>query len=919
MDGQGRGISRRRRSVAVVALMVGLLGGVGGLVAWPTMVAAGPACGTVPSQDNGAGLNITTASAWSCGGDLVAQTADPTNGGAAVDTTGGPRSSSSQLAVAEECADPPSNSSCGRGEFGYGGGELPSGAVALSSPDPAANGESFACPSSATGSGTGAVVAATATGTWVPPEVLLFPGNLQGGDQGKSSNFTGENECYSPYVTGSSAATGTSAPGSSYPARPATDSTIPSTSQIKGGLGATWLVPNTSGSGSNCKARVLQAGGDEGNDSTANALLYNPNANDNTMTTGFNSWETIPTPPTNYQASMVTARDTPAEVQLDNVPNAPSGDTQLLLIGGEALPSAGHYNILNSYEIFDANKCGFLTAVTSSPMNSARYDVGAAKFATGDVLVCGGVTDNLFDITNTCDLFVPNFTTSGGGSWYKNVATMAHSRGGNFAALIPASINTSQTNPSSSILMAGGTSSGGSLGTFAPDPTSDLCTEDTTMTVNGHYKVSCFLDKNGTTSAQFDARATDLGFTPQTAIGARDASHVTIGCNPAEGYVGTGSPNTSTQCNGIAKLAGETSNPSYDGLLFACGGLAGGANPTGGNDTLIDCEYYVPSGRSVPVGLSCNAGLISGPAWCVKTGLLMNRERAYFGLVEVAGLDCTQGAGCMCPTDSTPDSLWALGGFYGVPSSPTNAYLVRKNVEAMAKGGGAVISHGCPIGQAAATLASGDSPANNNQEWGVTLSASGLIPNTAYQIRFDLSDGSQEVTNNSVITDATGAISTFIDILDSGPPTSPSAAAFVHVYTTGGGGACAATAGLGVVYARADSPQVQGSPIAARDPGGGTRNIYVRQGYQNPTHVHEGYGQIHIQTARGQSFAPGTTLWNTMVNIVQNNTPAWIGGKVGGRLIWTDPSSGWYVVSDEGYIDATDGLPRGLITVAPPK
>ena len=62
----------------------------------------------------------------------------------------------------------------------------------------------------------------------------------------------------------------------------------------------------------------------------------------------------------------------------------------------------------------------------------------------------------------------------------------------------------------------------------------------------------------------------------------------------------------------------------------------------------------------------------------------------------------------MCPTDLTPDSFWGLGGFYGVPSSPTNAYSVRKNVEAVGKGGGAVISHGCPIGQAAATLACGD-------------------------------------------------------------------------------------------------------------------------------------------------------------------------------------------------------------------
>ena len=667
-----------KRSSTSQRTIVGALVAAAVVVAVPVSTAArhgadGPACGTVPSQDNGAGLNITTASAWSCGGDLVAQTADPTNGGAAVDTT----SSSSQLAVAEECTNPPTNSNCGRGEFGYGGGELPFGAVALNSNDTAANSESFACPSSSTGSGTGAVVTATKTGTGggtTPPETLLFPGNLRGGDQGKGSNFTGENECYSPYVSGSSAATGASAPGNSYAARGTDDSTIASGSRINGGLSATWLVPNTSGSGSNCKGQVLQAGGDEGNDSTANALLYNTDA----TSSNFNDWGTIPTPPTGYQSTLVTARDTPAEVQLDSVPNAPSGDTQLLLIGGESLPSAGHYNILNSYEIFDASKCGFLTGVTTTPMGGPRYDFGAAKFATGDVLMCGGVNASSFTITNTCDLFVPNFTTSGGGSWFTGVATMSRSRGGNFAALIPASINTSQTHPSSSILMAGGTSNGGT-GNFAPDPTSDLCTEDTTMTVNGHYKVSCALDKNGSNNAQFDSNSTDLGFTPQTAIGASDASHVTIGCNPAEGYLGTGSPNTSTQCNGIAKLAGETSNTSYDGLLLACGGFAGGPNATSGNDTLIDCEYYVPSGRSVPSGLSCNAGLTSGPAWCVKTGLLMNRERAYFNLTEVL-------SGQSGTNTSVSDSFWALGGFYGEPLSPTNGYLVRKNVEYRNKG-----------------------------------------------------------------------------------------------------------------------------------------------------------------------------------------------------------------------------------------
>ena len=267
---------------------------------------------------------------------------------------------------------------------------------------------------------------------------------------------------------------------------------------------------------------------------------------------------------------------------------------------------------------------------------------------------------------------MPNFTQSGGGTWYDGVATMSRARVGNFAALIPASIAAAQTTPSSTILMAGGSSSGGAAGKFAPEPTSDICFENTQSTVNGHFAVSCSAD-----TASYDSTTTHLGFTPNTALGAEDASHLTIGCNPAEGYVGSSSPNTSTQCNGVARLAGETSDASYDGLILACGGLAGGANLTGGNDTQIDCEYYVPGGRNVPAGLSCNpSGATGGPAWCVKPGLLMNRERAHFALVE---------APARC--GSTADSFWSLGGVYGSPDATSLNHLTRKNVEWLAKDG----------------------------------------------------------------------------------------------------------------------------------------------------------------------------------------------------------------------------------------
>lgn len=175
------------------------------------------------------------------------------------------------------------------------------------------------------------------------------------------------------------------------------------------------------------------------------------------------------------------------------------------------------------------------------------------------------------------------------------------------------------------------------------------------------------------------------------------------------------------------------------------------------------------------------------------------------------------------------------------------------------------------------------------------------------------------LTNNSVITDAAGAITAFVDIDDSGPPTSQTAGASVHVYTTGGGGACAATASLSVLNALADTPQIAGSPVTARDTNGGTRNLYIRQGVHNgPYNSHRGYGQTHVATSRQQTFAPGSTLWNTMLDIVRNNTPIWENGRVGGILKWVRPSDGWYVTSDEETISSIDNRARALITVSPP-
>ncbi len=105
-------------------------------------------------------------------------------------------------------------------------------------------------------------------------------------------------------------------------------------------------------------------------------------------------------------------------------------------------------------------------------------------------------------------------------------------------------------------------------------------------------------------------------------------------------------------------ITGATTS-AYKGLVLLCSGFRGSRL----------CDYYVPSGKAVPVGLTCVGGVRLGPAWCNGPGTLMRRERADFLLQELPSGG----------TVSTPGRVTAMGGTYGVDSQGN--YLTRKNVE----------------------------------------------------------------------------------------------------------------------------------------------------------------------------------------------------------------------------------------------
>lgn len=634
-----------------------------------------PQCGSLrPTSGNG-DLPMSDASLWNCGGDLVPLDSGAKNGGAAIDST----FSSSHEAVPEEC--PTSGNACGRGEFGYGGGELPFGSTLLDNVDGTTAGDHFACANSQTSGGTSAVVSGTITTSssgGSNPALLFHAGIFSGGTNDSNAAASGDSQCYDPYVSGTSAAMGgASENGNAYQTECIS---YASCSTGHGFAASVIYIPETGtttpSSGSNCGGHIVVAGGWDGSNDTTSAALYDPRAEINSGTSpnnsNFNTWSSL-SPATGFNSTMTTSRDSALVIQI--------GPERWLIAGGEhQLSAQGGASPTNTYEIFDGANCGFLP-VASAHMNSTHYDAGGAKFADDKVLICGGDHDFIsFAGTTSCDLFTPNNSNNTtGGTWAGSPPSLNSARVGHFGQFLPGTVTS--TNANGYILMAGGDQESGT-GTFPNDADSEECSETACgLNITGWDN---YCSNNTVTGCHSGSTQNDLGFTPDANDGGiADSSHVLIGYYPAE--------TTSCSVGGDSAcpitLPDATANSTWDGLVLECGGFAPGSNSTG-NDTLIACEYYVPSGVSIPSAFLISGSTYhcgnntptnaKGPAWCTTVGSHLNRERAYFNLTEVPGTTFY--------SSGHADPFISCGGFYGQDNTNFHHYVVRKNCEWLSKG-----------------------------------------------------------------------------------------------------------------------------------------------------------------------------------------------------------------------------------------
>ncbi|MGH7748888.1 MAG: hypothetical protein ACREQ5_29615, partial [Candidatus Dormibacteria bacterium] len=272
------------------------------------------ACGLTPIPANII-YSGHTASAWTCQGDLLG--VEPTsggnkaaaNGGAAVNTT----FSSGTLAVPEECVTSTTPNTCGRGEFGYGGGELPFGSVLIDAQDTTQNpsgNDTFAC------SNNGSVATSTETGgstSGQAPALAYHLGNFAGGTvssgNGAAGTVSGDTQCYTPYEQCTSAPTGNTTvspavPNASFCSQANQSNSVPgkvylgteAPSAAVRELNAAFYVPDATGNGTACKGQIVIAGG---LDSTTNTELSSAYAYDprykigSTTNTNFDHWTSL--------------------------------------------------------------------------------------------------------------------------------------------------------------------------------------------------------------------------------------------------------------------------------------------------------------------------------------------------------------------------------------------------------------------------------------------------------------------------------------------------------------------------------------------------------------------------------------------------------------------------------------------------
>lgn len=210
----------------------------------------------------------------------------------------------------------------------------------------------------------------------------------------------------------------------------------------------------------------------------------------------------------------------------------------------------------------------------------------------------------------------------------------------------------------------------------------------------------------------------------------------------------------------------------------------------------------------------------------------------------------------------------------------------------------------------ASTLIFSESEVPNNWEIRGTISGSDFKPGLTYDVRWNVpaADPPFEYSVATVTADSSGAFNATINIDNTGSPPggSSSVSAYVHVYNDAN--KCIATAGVLITMSASGSPVEEVLPAKTLADG-----VIVRAGEQSATNVHNGYGRVHVDTARADLGGWTGTRDQTTKALA---TPDAGYPQVDGTSLKFRRKD-WVVIVEIGTKDSVDGKMRGLITTRP--
>lgn len=217
-----------------------------------------------------------------------------------------------------------------------------------------------------------------------------------------------------------------------------------------------------------------------------------------------------------------------------------------------------------------------------------------------------------------------------------------------------------------------------------------------------------------------------------------------------------------------------------------------------------------------------------------------------------------------------------------------------------------------PLAIIAPSVSFSESEVPANWEIAGTVTGSGFAPGATYDIRWHVpsADPPIQYSVRTVTADGNGSFNATINVDNTGSPPggSSSATAYVHVFHSTD--SCVATANVLLSVSRVASPIEEILP--AKDLPGGA---IVRTGEQSPTDPHDGWGRVHVDTARKAEGGWSGVYQRTRDTLA--NPDAGYPRAQGHANKYM--KGGWVVIIERQRLDPVDGKMRGLITSRPAK